>query len=68
MYKIEDNIPPPPPRAHFPFAKMKVGQSIRVPEKEAKRARASAYETGRRRGWKFVTRTNAKGVRIWRIK
>lgn len=69
-YTIERNIPLPDwqPRAKYPFAEMRPGDSIlfRDPEDHPKVLNA-AYGFARRHNWKMVTRQTEDGLRIWRM-
>ena len=74
MFKIDKKIPLPSlrkPTTHYPFAKMKVGDSFFVPVKkpvDASRARCAAIQYGKRNNIKFATRKVTGGIRIWRVK
>lgn len=62
---LEKNIPLPGP-SKYPFATMEVGDSFAVKGDEAFKARASAYQYGRRFNQKYSVRKNGVGYRIWR--
>jgi hypothetical protein len=69
-YVIEKNIPIPPARGGngaFPFADMEIGDSVLVPEEDAKRARASAAAATKRGPGKYSVRTVENGVRVFRV-
>lgn len=74
MFKIDSKIPLPPlrePTTHYPFKKMKAGDSFFVLiEKlsDVSRARCAAIQYGKRHKVKFATRKVDGGLRIWRIK
>ena len=58
----------------YPWASMDVGDSFFVAfsdgESDHSTRRAvsvSACKAGQRRGWKFATRKQADGVRVWRV-
>ncbi|MGE5650927.1 MAG: hypothetical protein ACM34A_12090 [Bacillota bacterium] len=69
-YEIEKGIPVAKSgagrRSKYPFAEMKVGDSILVRDCPVN-AQKAAYAQSKRLGVVFRTRTVNKGVRIWRI-
>lgn len=70
MYKIESNIPLPPARGRYPFADMKVGDSIFIEgKKTATVAGAAASFVHRtKRDYKFSCRKVNGGTRVWRVR
>ena len=67
-FKIEKGKPLPPRNARYPFSEMEIGDSIYVPNQTTRGAVGQAARNyGHRNGVKFATRTDDKGVRIWRI-
>jgi hypothetical protein len=68
--KIDKGIPAPPKRSikKYPFADMKVGDSVLVGGHLAGNARNAAYLHGVRSGKSFTSRTEKDGLRIWRTK
>lgn len=80
MYKIEANIPIPPPvsgrrRMKYPFDAMQTGDSFFVSKNETKgdikklqnQVGAAAAGARKKFGFKFAMRTLSDGLRIWRI-
>lgn len=69
MFQIEKNVPIPNGRStKYPFADMKVGDSITVAAPDNLRAKIAAHQWARRNNAKFVCRTQRDGVmRIWRV-
>ena len=69
--KIDEGIPVPLGRFSWPFAKMKVGDSIFVPHKQSANA-GQGWRRLKDQGWVFTARTtvenNVGGVRVWRVK
>ncbi len=72
---IEHDVPIPTnrPNAHPPLprevlAEMQVGSSVHIAggKQEAQKARTAAYMFGKLKGWKFMSRTEGNGIRIWR--
>lgn len=76
MYKIEKNVPLPRPSSDYPFLKMAVDDSFLVPfegkSKEHIRVKITQavikFNRGKKEKIKVTTATDAKGVRVWRIK
>ncbi len=68
-YEIEKNVSMPERGKHiYPFAKMKVGDSINIiGEKQYRNARAAASAFGKYHGKKFATRRTSNGCRLWRV-
>lgn len=69
-FVIEDNVPPPRrlPQV-YPFAKMKVNQSFFVPgvSRSNVYGAATTFAAQANNGWRFTTRLEKGGIRIWRI-
>lgn len=67
MFTVEKNVPLPGMHGNqrYPFDTMEVGDSFLADKPLA--AQRSAHQYGMRHGKKFVTRTEAGGMRIWRI-
>jgi hypothetical protein len=68
--KIDKNVPIPETSgagALYPFAEMEVGDSFYVEGKTTAQLQNSASHWRKRKGWKFRTRTEDKGARIWRV-
>lgn len=63
--KIEKNVSVPDSR-RYPFPDMKVGDSYY--DDDGMNLRSAAWQFARRHGWKFITRREGEGVRIWRMK
>lgn len=53
----------------YPFKEMKPGDSVWFDSAEhiLQRVRVAAYVYGRNKGWKFATRTEGEGLRVWRV-
>jgi|WetSurMetagenome_2_1015567.scaffolds.fasta_scaffold397436_3 hypothetical protein len=77
-YKIESNIPIPPPikvenTSKYPINKMKVGDSFLVPfdtkdmDKKRKMRNSLTSVFSRKKPKKFTVRMTEKGIRVWRI-
>ena len=68
-FKIERGIPVPTStrRAKYPWRAMSVGDSFFVVGKLRSSMSAVVANTGRRTGWRFVTRAEGDGVRVWRV-
>ncbi|MGF6643138.1 hypothetical protein [Paraburkholderia sp. GAS82] len=72
-FKIEKGIAPPPPRASsawHPFGLMEPGDCVFIPVKPGRNVpfiRRAAGQFGRKKGWKFTTREQSGGVRVWRL-
>ena len=71
MYEIEKDVPIPNVRnknkQQIPFAEMKVGESVFVPNGTGvSAARASASWHSKVTGRRFITRTVDGGIRVWR--
>lgn len=76
MLKIETNVPLPMARASsrydIPWKNIEVGQSVLVPSAEPLRrmrlqSNLLTYARKTLPDWKFTTRLEDGGVRIWRI-
>jgi len=71
-FTIDSHIPTPMKHqgtpSKYPFNTMEIGDSFFVPNVEGKRnpAAQSAHTDGRRKGRKYVTRTEGNGLRVWR--
>lgn len=71
--KIDKDIPMPDSRSHgpapkYPFSQMSIGDSVFFEGcKTGGKETATAHQVGRRKGWRFSSRTQQDGVRIWRI-
>lgn len=65
-YVIEKNVPLPSRANKWPFARMEVGDSVVIPAAEAHRGRSASQAIERSKGWKFATRRESGGLRIWR--
>lgn len=68
LFKIEMGIPMPPPKQKYPFHKMDVGDSFRIPPEYKKRVGAAAVMYSRGRDVKFALRDTRLEIRLWRIK
>jgi hypothetical protein len=69
--KIEKRVPIPERivAPGYPFDQMEVGDSFSVPIKQLNSARASMhYEHRKNDGRRFISRTNSKAARFWRVK
>lgn len=66
-YEIQKDIPPPSGGGGYPFAEMEVGDSFFAADKNANQLQNAASHWRKRMGWKFKTRTEGEGARIWRI-
>lgn len=62
---IKSSVPLPAPRAKYPFAQMKVGDSFFADRYRA--AQAAAWKYGVRNGMRFTVREENGGVRVWRV-
>lgn len=70
-FKIESNVPMPttPCQTRYPFAEMKIGDSILFSSAEGRLARVAAQNWGARNGMRFSSRkVSETSMRIWRIK
>lgn len=65
-FKIEKNVPLPGVAATYPFEQMEVGDSFFAEGKTANQLQNAASHWRKRKGWKFATRTEEGGARIWR--
>lgn len=68
---VEKNIPMPPSRKSveaYPWAEMLAGDSFFAAGQKQSNMSSMASVQGRKRGWKFVTRSVEGGVRVWRVK
>lgn len=54
-------------KATYPFGKMEVGDSFRVPEEKSVTVRNSSFVYGSRNGKKFTVRKHEDAYRCWRI-
>lgn len=51
----------------YPFADLKIGESILIPGKKSASSLSSSIQTVRKRtGFEFTTRKEDGGVRVWR--
>lgn len=69
-FKIEKGIPAPAAKTsrRWPFADMKVGDSVVIPAEKVMAARNTACMFGKNRGWKFTVRLQEDGTaRCWRL-
>lgn len=72
-YKIEKAVPLPTPGVQptkYPFAQMAVGDSFHVPIRDAAPStvqQAAYLFSARNREFKFNTRRDGSGTRIWRV-
>jgi hypothetical protein len=69
MIKIEKNVPMPTARFTkkiYPFSEMEVGDSFLAKNGTVARA-ANGFSKYHKNGWRFATRKEGEGVRIWRI-
>ena len=68
-FKIESGIPAPTStrRAKYPWRAMSVGDSFFVVGKLCSSMSATAANAGQRTGFRFVTRAEGDGVRVWRV-
>jgi hypothetical protein len=70
---IERGIPIPekgagsPTERKWPLADMQVGDSLFIPRKGRNKVNTMAY-LQTTRGWRFVTRRERDGIRVWRTK
>ena len=71
-FVIEKDVPVPARtrRSKYPFDCMEQGDSILVPNAQENSVRAVAYAfcTRRNLDWRFKVATEAKGIRVWRVK
>ena len=73
MYEIDYSVPVPEKSGRgrptrFNFAQRDVGGSILVSEPaEFSQARNSFSYITKTKGWKFIARKSAEGMRIWRV-
>jgi hypothetical protein len=65
-YTIQSDVPIPLCRSKYPWAEMKVGDSVFIPKKLASVSNASTSWAVRNNA-KFTHRTEGTGTRIWRI-
>lgn len=67
MYKIEKNIPIPENHANakYPFAQMAVGDSVFLLGMVSTSV-SSRLTYARKKGFRFTTRNEGDGVRVWR--
>jgi hypothetical protein len=69
--KIERNIPIPPhgnaERGRYPFGQMRVGDSFFTPGARSSAASGASQFAKRHPGYRFITRIEGKGVRVWCI-
>lgn len=67
--QIDRDIPPPPSRGqydHYPFRALKIGDSFWTPH-VAKVRQAASWFAKRNPPYKFATRAEREGLRVWRI-
>lgn len=73
-YKIEKNVPPPngvklgASRSKYPFMTMKVGDSFLASDRRPSQVSAAWAPLVKKHGMRFVSRSEAGGVRVWRVK
>jgi hypothetical protein len=80
MHERTMDIPPPerPPSlaktpgspgrpAIYPFAELRVGESVFLPGKRAAKVSSSLQHVVRKQGFRFTTRQEESGLRVWRI-
>jgi hypothetical protein len=71
MYAIEKSIPIPSRKRKYPLREMNVGDSFYVPCENGRRKGQSilglTYVAFPGKTRKFTTRTDATGVRCWRV-
>lgn len=68
--KIDKGIPLPPKgeyRRKFPFSQMEIGDSVFVADKRPAEFAASMQYVRRKLGYRFTTRSENGGTRVWRI-
>lgn len=69
--KREYRRPPPNERATWhPFGQLAPGDSVFIPVKPGRgvpKIRSTAASFAKKRGWKFVSREQSGGVRVWRL-
>ena len=72
MYAIEKGVSVPPRLKigrplKYPWPDMQPGDSISIPPSKSAAAKSAAYDWQRKhKGWQFVFRVDANGLRIWR--
>lgn len=70
--KVERGIPIPHATVgrhpKWPWKQMRVGDSFLIPGAKERSASSMAGHAGKVNGMKFVVRTVAGGVRVWRVK
>lgn len=71
MVEIEKNVPMPKETntgvPKYPFARMELGDSIFTEKTGSRLVRSAAYSFGKYHGWRFASRKEGEGLRIWRI-
>ena len=72
MFQIEKNVPIPPRREYktkYPWDEMDVGDSFYVPNTKSGSIACGVYRASKRfEGKKFISRSEAGGIRVWRVK
>lgn len=70
--KIEKGVPIPPNSSgrvsKYPFTEMEIGDSIYIDAPPQKVRPSTQGFSSRHPEYRFVTRTEGKGVRVWRVK
>lgn len=77
-FKIDDDVPMPPPagprakgKSKYPFAELSVGRSFFAPGVSSSGMLTLCKKWREARGWDFTTRrvteNGVSGVRVWRI-
>lgn len=70
MFKIEKNVPMPnglrTRGSRYPFPQMEVGDSFFAQGSRGTIASA-AHTYGKKHGFRFSSRTEGDGVRVWRV-
>ena len=69
MMEIYTDIPIPKMRGIYPWDQLGVGHSIKFDNcTKFKTIRSSAFNAGKKRGWKFTTKIVDGTLWIWRVK
>ena len=64
--KIRSDIPEPKRKRKYPFAEMKIGESVWIPDISQQNVTAYVYSLKDLRQKKFTTQKQRGGVRVWR--
>lgn len=70
IIKIDKNIPVPKSKK-YPWDKMEVGDSIYIDSRAMGKSAATCFNIYIKRNkldWKYKSRTEGNGTRIWRVK